>query len=100
MKKEIALAGMLAFVCTGLAYAEDSTTAADPMASYYYRVPANTWYAAKVKPKFDMRAKARLKPDQPVAPVAAPDPVNTPVARPIEPPRALPFWHELPAQKK
>ncbi|QTR51127.1 hypothetical protein [Candidatus Thiothrix anitrata] len=71
-------------------------TAVDPMAAYRYQAPANSWYAAKIKPKFAVRAKARE--EQPAAAVTPPaDPMNTPAARNIDPPRALPFWREIPA---
>lgn len=84
------------FSAASIALAEG--TAVDPMAAYSYQAPANSWYAAKIKPKFAIRAKVRE--EQPAAVVVTPpvDPMNTPVARNIDPPRALPFWHEIPAK--
>ena len=86
---------LVSFSATSMALAEGA--AVDPMAAYSYQAPANSWYAAKIKPKFAMRAKVREA--QPAAVTPPVDPMNTPVARNIDPPRALPFWSEIPVAK-
>ncbi|MDD5391386.1 MAG: hypothetical protein PHE17_00070 [Thiothrix sp.] len=104
MKKETVLALLLGVSLTAFAFpvsAEDAAQPADPMAAYYYNAPANSWYAAKIKPKLKAQMRAKV-PAAPPAEVAAPSytmPTNTPVARSVEPMQALPFWADVPAKK-
>lgn len=81
-----------------IANAENTYNPADPMAEYIYDIPANSWYAAKVKPKMKMRAEARS--GQTYTPPPSPAAYdNSPVAHQPEPMQALPFWADIPADK-
>lgn len=93
MKSRVLLASLLMVAAT-LATAENT----DPlMEAYRYTAPANSWYAAKIKPKMAMRAKVRAETPPPV-PVDE-SMTRSPVAKSPVPPRALPFWKDLPASK-
>ena len=106
------------FVATGSVMAEEyTTTTYDPvLEAYRYTAPANSWYAAKVKPKLKMQSAAKVPAT--VEPVSIPDVVsdpapvansgaatsppvldgsiaNSPVAKSPEPTRALPFWQDI-----
>lgn len=99
MKQERLLAVTL--VMAGMVWVSSALAEGnDPLAAYVYNAPPNSWYAAKVKPKVDMQAKLRIAPSPP--PAVKPPVVekrDTPVAKRLDPPRALPFWGEVPAKK-
>lgn len=118
MKKAIMSGSLLAVwlvVLTGPAVAEEyTTTTSDPVLdAYRYAAPANSWYAAKVKPRLKAQIEAKTPPitwdvsQPPVSanqPATAPDPfldkniANSPVAKSPESTRALPFWQDIPAK--
>jgi hypothetical protein len=100
MKKETVLtllSGVSLMFVALAANAQDPNQPADPMSAYYYNAPANSWYAAKIKPKLKMQMQAKT-PAVATVPAATGAPENTPVARSVDPPKALPFWVDIPAK--
>ncbi len=95
---EIAVLLLCGTVST-VANAENTPPAVDPMAAYIYDIPANSWYAAKIKPKMKAQAEARSgQAYTPPPPAPDADIANSPIARKPEPMRALPFWEDMPAK--
>lgn len=77
--------------------AESTYSAVDPMAAYIYDIPANSWYAAKIKPK--MKARPETNSGQvyiPPANTSGGYADNNPAAYKPEPMQALPFWNDIP----
>jgi len=106
MSKGILL-GLVILAWSGLAYAEAPVAIPEPavyhsagnaplLEPYHYKVTPNSWYLAKIKPKWQMRAKIRT--DDAQAPTAPPA-----VAAPPTPVRkirhvtkkAVPFWRDI-----
>lgn len=114
MKKAIIFGNLLAVwlvVSASPAVAEEyTTTTSDPVLdAYRYTAPANSWYAAKIKPKLKAQMKAKAPPitwevGQPSVSASQPDPfldekiANSPVAKSPESTGALPFWQDIPAK--
>jgi hypothetical protein len=102
MKKGIVL-GLGMLVGSGLsaalpAYAEKAVVKPEAVAyhhevsspllkPYHYKVAPDSWYLAKVKPKWQMQAKVRTE--------AAHEP-PTPAQTVVGVAHALPFWNDIP----
>lgn len=105
MKKGIVL-GLGMLVCGGLsaalpAYAKGPTAKPDAavfrsevssplLKPYHYKVTPDSWYLAKIKPKWQMHAKVRTE--------AAHEP-PTPAQKVSDVAHALPFWKDIPAPR-
>lgn len=92
---------MKSIVLSGLLLASFTASAADMtnsdkqlLEAYRYQVPANSWFKAKMKPKFQVQYQAK----QPAVPVVPKAKSNTSVAKSLEPAPALPFWQDIPAR--
>lgn len=95
--KALLIMGGAILLLSGLgntAYAENTDNSSDLMADYLYDIPANSWYAAKVKPKMKAKIHSEWAYTPPPSTYGYTD--NSPVAHKPEPIQALPFWNDLP----